>query len=354
MENSVADNGEEWEEIMGKDLIFRRLRNGEGNTAEMGTVVRCDLRGYFVVDGTPAEKPFEEWKAQSFKVGENDAIPGIEMAVRFSRVGDLTRVRFKSKFGYGYVGRPPVQVNESGENGKQSDGAGEAEKSTIIAIPPDMDLEYEIAVSAHLADGQTDPALLEKHPFAPEGGSTPERYADRMLALTELTQRKEAGNRWFSYGDFSRAARAYSKATQVADRYFNGNANVGDSNAKALQGLTTPAEGASNADAVREAEERLAAAEREKEAQRRRYEQGDEEVVGVYVSCLNNMAAAQLRLGENAKAKDICVRVLEMDPGNHKALLRAAKAALATHVRDRSKVFTACLFPVLIAHHFLR
>jgi tetratricopeptide (TPR) repeat protein len=336
MEDRVVDNDGAWEEIMGKDLVLKKLRNGEGNTAEMGTVVRCDLRGYFVVDGTPAEKPFEEWSAQSFKVGENDAVPGIEMAVRFSRVGDLMRVRFKSKFGYGYVGRPPVQRNESSENGKQADGESEAAKTTIVAIPPDSDLEYEISVTAHLAEGQTDPALLEKHPHAPGAdSSTPERYADRMLALTELTQRKEAGNRWFSYGDFSRAARAYSKATQVADRYFNGNANVGDSNAKALQGLTTTADGGSNADAVREAEERLAAAEREKEAQRRRYEQGDEELVGVYVSCLNNMAAAQLRLGENAKAKDICVRVLEMDPGNHKALLRAAKAALATHVSAR-------------------
>lgn len=37
-------------------------------------------------------------------------------------------------------------------------------------------------------------------------------------------------------------------------------------------------------------------------------------------------------VGENLKAKDMCVKVLEFDPLNVKALLRAAKASLALHV----------------------
>ncbi len=36
--------------------------------------------------------------------------------------------------------------------------------------------------------------------------------------------------------------------------------------------------------------------------------------------------------GENLKAKDMCIKVLEFDAGNVKALLRAAKASLALHV----------------------
>jgi tetratricopeptide (TPR) repeat protein len=150
-------------------------------------------------------------------------------------------------------------------------------------------------------------------------------HLERLQALTELQQRKEAGNRWFSFADFSRSARAYSKATQIADRYFNGNANS-NTPQQALQGVT--GEGGTG-----EAEAALAAAEKAKEAQRRTFQPGDEEVVAVYVSCLNNMAACQLHLGDNAKVKDICIRVLEIDPANHKALLRAAKAALSTHVR---------------------
>lgn len=71
----------------------------------------------------------------------------------------------------------------------------------------------------------------------------------------------------------------------------------------------------------------------EAEANKRRFETADEQLLEVYVSCLNNMAACQLKLGEHVKAKEICVRVLEIQPNNLKALLRAAKAALATHVR---------------------
>lgn len=43
--------------------------------------------------------------------------------------------------------------------------------------------------------------------------------------------------------------------------------------------------------------------------------------------------------GENLKAKDMCVKVLEFDPSNVKALLRAAKATLAMHVSSGHLVF---------------
>jgi tetratricopeptide (TPR) repeat protein len=328
---------------MGKDLILKRIKNGSGNTAEMGTVVRCNLRGYFVDGSGVKVEPFETLLSQQYKVGEGDAVPGIEMAVRFSRVGDILRVRFKAKFGYGEKGRPPVTTVE-GKDNNSADGAA-TDKLVTSAIPPDTDLEYEIEVLSHLAEGQIDPIVSANHPHisSVEGNDESahesyERHMERLLALTELLQRKEAGNRWFSYGDYSRALRAYSKATQVADRYFNGAANSGgDSNAKALQGLavTKNMQGASaveQAASLAEANAALAAAEREKEAQRKPVEKRDEELVSGYLSCLNNMAAAQLRQGEPGKAKEVCVRVLEVDPGNQKALLRAAKAALATHV----------------------
>lgn len=328
--DSTASLTSEWEEIMGKDLMLKRIRSCDGKTAEMGTVVQCNLRGFFIIDDICQSEPFEEWNSQRFKVGENDAIPGIEMAVRFSRVGEVLRVKFKSKFGYGYLGRPIVVTNDGIDQRVEKE---RVVKKNIIAIPPDMDLEYEIEVTAHLGEGQIDSELLNRIPILPE---SVDRHVERLHALSDLLQRKEAGNRWFIYSDFSRAARAYSKATQIADRYFNGGANVGDSNAKALQGLSVTkgrdGDGEGQAASLAEANAALAAAEQEKEAQRRCFEQGDEEVVAGYISCLNNMAACQLKLGENAKAKEVCIRVLEVDPGNQKALLRAAKAALATHV----------------------
>jgi len=326
-----------WEEIMGKDLAIKRLKTGTSELAEMGTVVTCNMLGFFVEDEEPAALPFEGWKNQKFKIGESDAVPGVEMALRFSRVGDVIRVRCKSRFGYGPTGRPVV-FKSNGDSKQDESSAG---SEAIVAIPADQDLEYELEVLAHLPDGEVDPEILATHQFdesssplpsEPDGNNNARSAAlrshlERLQALTELQQRKEAGNRWFSYSDFSRSARAYSKATQIADRYFNGNASA-NTPAQALQGV-------SGEGGVGEAEAALAAAEKAKEEQRRTFQAGDEEVVAIYVSCLNNMAACQLRLGDNAKVKDICIRVLEIDPTNHKALLRAAKAALATHVSHR-------------------
>uniref|UniRef100_A0A7S3GTR9 peptidylprolyl isomerase n=1 Tax=Spumella elongata TaxID=89044 RepID=A0A7S3GTR9_9STRA len=349
---TTGDDGTSWEEVMGKDLVTKVLRKGSGGQAEMGTVVMCNLKGFFVENEDVSAESFEEWTNQSFKIGESDAIPGVEMALRFSRVGDILRVRCNSRFGYGPTGRPEVVIRNSTE--VKEEGTETAAKS-IVAIPADKDLEYELEILSHLPDGDVDPVLLKAHPFdeshsvhsdevdaSDEDSSRAKAfrdYTERLQALTELQQRKEAGNRWFSYGDFARSARAYSKATQIADRYFNGNANS-NTPAQALQGLTPSSEegeGAAESN-VGEANAALEAAEKAKEAQRRTFQAGDEEVVAVYVSCLNNLAACQLRLGDNAKVKDICIRVLEIDPANHKALLRAAKAALATHDYEECEV----------------
>jgi hypothetical protein len=50
-----------------------------------------------------------------------------------------------------------------------------------------------------------------------------------------------------------------------------------------------------------------------------------------YINCLNNLAQCFIFKNDLVKAKDVCVRVLELDRRNIKALFRAAKVALATH-----------------------
>jgi tetratricopeptide (TPR) repeat protein len=61
-------------------------------------------------------------------------------------------------------------------------------------------------------------------------------------------------------------------------------------------------------------------------------------LVTTLVSCLNNMAACHLSMKEYAKAKELCIRVLELQPENVKSLLRAAKASLALHEYEESAV----------------
>jgi hypothetical protein len=365
-----------------------------------------------------AAVPFETLESQRYKVGEGDAVPGLELALRHSRRGERLRVRFSSRFGYGPDGRPAMRTLEDRDGNSGNGGSG-----SVPAVPADVGLEYEICVLAHVPEGALDVALLraacggdrnsssgssglqavarelalteaeaqdaeargerlgtaepeteteteteteaEAEVTGAEGvegvciegveGESTERQrrVERLGALSELLQRKEAGNRWFSHGSFSRAARAYSKGTQVADRYFNGapqggpggeagagagggggGAGAGGAQQAAVRGmLDAQQRGADPEEARAAAEQQIAAAEVEQLRRSKEPIGGAEaEVLGAYVQCLNNMAACQLRLGEAAKAKEVCVQVLEIDPDNQKALLRAAKAALAMHV----------------------
>jgi hypothetical protein len=73
-------------------------------------------------------------------------------------------------------------------------------------------------------------------------------------------------------------------------------------------------------------------------AQQGQVAQEDNEVVAVYITCLNNLIACKISQGEYLQAKELCVKVLEVEPGNAKALVRAAKASLALDVSPPSSV----------------
>lgn len=66
-----------------------------------------------------------------------------------------------------------------------------------IAIPPNTDLEYEIEVLSHIQENQINPDLLLHLDNTTSDESCSDHLSDRqlqrLLALTELQQRKEAG-----------------------------------------------------------------------------------------------------------------------------------------------------------------
>jgi tetratricopeptide (TPR) repeat protein len=106
---------------------------------------------------------------------------------------------------------------------------------------------------------------------------------DRCLFGVKL--RKEAGNSWFRFRDWARAGRAYSEGAAMADAFLS----AGDSEAASGR------------------------------------------VCGARTDCMNNLAAVFLSTREYYKARDVCIKVLEAEPNNVKALLRAARAALGAH-----------------------
>lgn len=297
------------EELMGRDLLLETITRGDGEMAEVSVIVTCNYKGYFYSCSDQrrlSDEPFEVCNGQSFQIGEGDAVPGLELALRRSHVGDVFRVYIASKFAYGYLGRCCNADGSNPTNGK------------IASIPPNTDIEYEVEVTHHLRDGELDTSISLK---CDEELSKTSDESERNLirgryhTLQSMIQRKEAGNRWFSYLDYPRAAKAYSRATQVAEGFFN-------PDKQKRQKLN---------ETVEETAQRLQ--KKEDSQSERPVTEEDKDLIDAYLACLNNLAACKLSTKEYLAAKDICVQVLQLSPYNGKALLRAAKATLALGVR---------------------
>jgi tetratricopeptide (TPR) repeat protein len=232
---------------MGDDVMLSVNNNGtesEGTSAEMGIVVRCsEVRMWRVEDGARTGL-LEELASLDAEIGKGDVVPGLELGLRFSRVGQLLRIRIGPKFAFG--------SSDAMVNGR--------------ALPGSSTVEYELLVCGHTT-------AVKQYPNSPVQQCT-------FNALL----RKEAGNRWFGYRDFLKAGHAYSQGSQLTGNF--------------LADWTEPL---------------------------------PENVYKVRTDCLNNLAAAHLSMGEHRKAKDVCVRLLEDNPDNAKALVRAAKASLGLH-----------------------
>ncbi len=110
----------------------------------MNYVVECDI--ILFLDGNAIETV----KNERFKIGEGDAIPGLELSLRHSRLGETFRVRCSPRFAWGQEGRPATK--------------------DCIAVPPDSSIECEIKVLKHISP-------------------------DNISIADEVELRKECGNR---------------------------------------------------------------------------------------------------------------------------------------------------------------
>ena len=250
MEVTTLDEGEEWVDIMGSGIRTKHVFKGEVGPAEMGTVVSCNLTGYFG-DDTEHKEPFETLRDQVFVIGEMDSIPSIELTlrcscfiyfyfklplkltmvsyVRHSRVGDIYWLRSSYKFAYGVVGRPglPRESLSIAASAGSTESANKA--GGMIAVLPNADLVYYIEVTGHHATaaeaakfvkslrtvGVKDDKLCDTKSLELDDDDS-----DSINALADTELRKECGNRWFAWGDFPKAGKAYSKGIQYAQNYL--------------------------------------------------------------------------------------------------------------------------------------
>lgn len=318
---------------MGKDIRFQRVRsiNTDGPIADVGTIVKCNIRGYFysiLKEKRMNSDPFESLENQLFQIGEGDTIPGLELPLRHSRVGDMIRCICSARFAYGSAGRCVDKPKVThGENDEEDDTDANIDidvvpikkRGNVAIVPPNMDLEYEIEITDHFGDRDLHPDTVQKHQseisLLREEDHNYQKLVHRLLTTQSMMCRKDSGNRWFSYDEFGRASKAYSAATKLAESYFNsGNSNTVLDDSTSL-------------------EERIKAVEANEKAKSEPISVEDSDIISIYVTCLNNLAACKISQGEFSAAKDLCIKVLQFSPFNGKALLRAARSSLALDVR---------------------
>lgn len=90
--------------------------------------------------------------------------------------------------------------------------------------------------------------------------------------------------RWFRYSNFTRAARCFSQGAQKSEKSFTASSEESSENV-----------------------------------------QLDKILLKLYIDCLNNLAACHLSLNDPYKTREACIKVLEVNPTNSKALLRAGR-----------------------------
>jgi len=298
-QKTTTHNGQPtWQELMGVGIVMKHvspLHASRGPTAEVGTTVTCKVIGRMLEGVLPpttysssssaittlnaASIPFEKFDCLSVTIDQQDVIPGLELALRHSCKGDHLFVRCAPKFAYGITGRQATALSPE--------------------VPPETAVEYEVEVLDH-SSGNLSAAPLSHA---------------RQCAY-DINLRKEAGNRWYSYGDFRRASQSYNKGIKLAEGLL-GN-TVGPI-------LSSPHSNDDKKEAVDEQGYR-------------------DQIFQLWMACLNNCAACKISLKEYRIAKDICTSILEQDPRNIKALLRAGKASLEL---DEFEECNLCISTVL-------
>jgi len=203
----ITMSQDKWEVLMGNDILIRYVSKIDDNisktTAEMKTVVTATLKGYFANDAREItdDIPFETSQHQRFSIGDGDTIPGIELALRQSRVGDEFFVFMSPRFAFGPKGRSAFKFEcDINTNGPLDSVDPYFSISESSEVPSNAYVIYHVYVSDHW------------HPLQQE--ETPEK------ALNLLLFRKECGNRYFSWKYIDFAARSYSAGIKEGDSIY--------------------------------------------------------------------------------------------------------------------------------------
>lgn len=269
MEMSDIDFGAlKWESLIGDEIMICRSElhaigeneNHEKQMANMGTIVCYSYNCYVINENN--NTLIESVNNEMIKIGDADVIPALELSLRHSYNKSSMIVKCSSKYAYGPSGR--LGSNKYKE------------------IHPDSNLVFDITSILHV---QSCDDVIGKYEID---------SSCKNMDILDLFIKKDSGNRWFAWQDYSKAAYCYSKGIRSAEVFLNA-----DHSNDEIADLTN-----------------------------------------VLIVLLNNLSACYLSMKEYVKAKETCIKVLEINENNFKAILRASRASLALDEYDECE---ACL-----------
>lgn len=202
-------------------------------------------------------------------IGEKDVLPCIEMGIRFMGVGETALIWSHSKFAFGLSQRHHPNKSSTFNSKTSTDSATGSEP--MVDVPPNSSVYF----------------ILHVHRIVPES-----ELVSNKGQIATARMKKTIGNDIYAHECVENGSSGFQRARQQYRRGADLMLNL----------LQHPGE--------------LDEPSQEQQARQ------------LLLDCLNNISASHLRHGEYKLAKEAAVDVLQHDPDNYKALLRAAKAAL--------------------------
>mmetsp|Transcript_58480 Transcript_58480/g.163076 ORF Transcript_58480/g.163076 Transcript_58480/m.163076 type:complete len:376 (+) Transcript_58480:89-1216(+) len=199
--DGTENNACEWKDLMDGKIRKRVVTAGAGPSPDMQQDVLCTIEIAAALPGVerfPADADvLQRWSEKRYRIGEGEAVPVLELCLRYMQEGETCEAFGTSTMAWGNVGLRAVNPGERD-------------------IPPDTNLMFRIVLHR----------VLTK-----ETMETEERLWNNKVE--EATWRKHNGNDHFKRKEFGKAERCYNAAIRVFGDGLDPPEELGDGRAAA-------------------------------------------------------------------------------------------------------------------------
>jgi len=245
---------------------------------------------------------FHKAKDWLIVVAEQDVVPCLELAIRFMSVGDTALVRSHSKFAYGpYTRRMRKIISNKFSEDDQNNGNDDDALEEYYMLPSNSNVVYRVTVKSIVSEE--------------ERGTSD--FAVRAAEAKKLIGNDAYAHEWPVICDGGGDGGGGSSRSSAQLQHVKG---------KVIKLYKR------GADAVEYLFAQLQQQQEEPQNQENQEGAASQEILSrakaLYLDCLNNIVAVHMRAKDYHAAKQAAINVLNADPSNYKALVRAAKACL--------------------------